>query len=222
MRNFLLVLMLFLLAPLSETHAQDQLSPAYSSFGWQSRYDRLIKEILFKDGNSPIATFMIAGVSVLALDWETNKDNTTKYLLTHRKTTGTSIWSAYKEEISSSDAWKKLDHSELKVTVEAFNASISDSLAMAIRSLFQTALSQTRLPHRQGFDGVIYTFTSVLDIGSVWSPTKGSKMYQLTEIGKALIEYTKSFPIPDSIAEQTLITQMDELRKELELIVLNK
>ena len=222
MKNLLAVLTIFIFIPIDEIQAQDHLTPAMSSFGWQSRKDMLIKELLFDGDNSPIASFMIGGVSVLVLDWNRNKDNGTKYLLTHRKTTGTSISRAYKEEIFSSEVWRTLDLAQPRVTIKEFEADISDSLAMAIRNLFKTALSQTRMPRHIGLDGVTYTFTSGLDVGEVWYPRAGIKMYKLAKIGMALIEYTKLSPKPDSIAEQTLITQMDRLRKELKVIAPDK
>lgn len=83
-----------------------------------------------------------------------------------------------------------------KVVIYKFRKPISKSEVVLLKQLFQAAIDDTRYPkeREQGFDGTTYRFgyrAYGLRTGKIWSPRKGTNLYELVRISNEIIERVK-------------------------------
>jgi hypothetical protein len=208
----LLVLALISFSGVSNLHAQtrtDHLEPLESIFNiydFQFEYYSQIRKVLFAGlSDSPEIRFQVlpsfSPESVLAIEHDRKTD---KYYL---------VYHICSKMIWSNKNWEN-------VRVVKYKKEIKKSSVESIRSLFQTAVSQTRYPEKEvmGLDGTEYLF-SVREfgqrVGTVWSPPESSKMGRLVEVGYKLIELATNKDESIEFDEQFL-KAIATLKSELE------
>ena len=96
--------------------------------------------------------------------------------------------------------------SEFKTKTDA--AAISPALAKRIAALWQKMVLDARAPTeiREGFDGVSYLFSSVVEgrgsiTAEIWSPQTESKTGRLVSLGEALAKFARNEISEDKVAE---------------------
>lgn len=164
----------------------DHLEPVggiWDLYNFQFEYYSKVRKVLF-DGlsDSPEIRFQImpSFTPENVLDIEFDRD-TEKYFIVYH-ICETMIW--YNEK------WEK-------VKVEKYRTEIDKESVETIKVLFDIVISQTKFPEEEtiGLDGADYYFSINkfgLKSGTVWSPSEGTKMRRLIQIGFSLIELAKS------------------------------
>jgi len=183
----------------------DHLEPVegvFSIYNYQFEYYYKIRKILF-DGltEHPEIRFQVlpSFTPEAVLDIEFDKRNK-KYYMVYHICEGM-IW--YNEQ------WEN-------TKVEKFKTGIDKESVDLIKSLFDTAVMQVKFSEKgtHGLDGTDYYFSVNkygLESGTVWSPSAGTRMNKLVNLGYKLIELAKS--------EKEIVKIDEELQKEMEELI---
>ncbi|MDR2039342.1 MAG: hypothetical protein LBQ60_15570 [Bacteroidales bacterium] len=185
----------------------------YDVYDYSFEYSSKVRKVLFNGlTDRPEIRFQVmpSFTPENVLDIEHDRDSNRYYIIYH----------ICEQMIWSNKNWEK-------VKVNRFKSEIDHESVKLIKSLFETATAQTRYPERTfgpdgseiitvGFDGENYYFSVFISgygirSGTVWSPTKGTKMEKLVAIGNKLIELAKS--------EKEMVTIDRDLRKSIENLI---
>jgi hypothetical protein len=192
------LILLFLIAFSGIAQAQinnDHLEPVsgiFDIYDFQFEYYSQIRKVLFKDlSDKPEIRFLtipsFTPENVFQIDYDRDKNN--YYCIFH--ICDTMIW--YNKN------WEN-------VTVKKYRKTIEKQSVELIKSLYDLAISQTKFYKIQkdeingyeivsvGFDGENYYFSvnrHGQKSGTVWSPSRNTKMAELIAISCKLIEKTK-------------------------------
>lgn len=193
---------------------EDHLEPAEGYFNmYKYRYDYypFIYKHLIKDlSDRPIARMLtlpsFEPENVLSIEAYNHKGKGYKL-----------IYRVCKESI-----WYKQDKDSVEVV--EYEKEIDSTMAGLIEMIFQKVLLETKYfeDSQMGLDGVNYIFSGFngyfgIRAGEVWSPSKGTKMYELVLIGDYLIELAKSDNDTDSLVfKNAIMRQGEKLLKRLE------
>jgi hypothetical protein len=189
--RILIILNIALIGNFSPLYSQDNgdhLEPTqsiYSLYDFEFEYYSKVRKIMFNGlSDSPEIRFQVmpSFFPENVVDIEYDRETGIYQIIYHR----------CKKMIWSNDKWEK-------VRVEKHRSQIEKESALKIKELFETAILQTKYldPENEmiGLDGTTYYF-SVFNhgtkTGSVWSPNKGTNMYQLVQIASSLHEMAKS------------------------------
>jgi len=185
-----IAVILFLLCRVGVTKAQsdwDHLEPVggiYDIYDFQFEYYSKVRKVLFNGlTDKPEIRFQVmpSFTPESVLDIQFDRDNKKYYLVYH--ICEQMIWHSDKN-------WEN-------VKVNKFKTEIGKESVDLIKFLFDIAIAQVKFPKEEimGLDGTNYYFSVDkygLKSGTVWSPSKGSKMQRLVDIGNKLIELAKS------------------------------
>jgi len=180
----------------------DHLEPVdgiFSINNYQFEYYSKVRKILF-DGltERPEIRFQVMAsfTPEAVLDVEFARRNKKYYMIYH----------ICEEMIWNNEQWEN-------TKVEKFKTEIDKESVDFIKSLFDTAIMQVKFPEKEmiGFDGTRYYFSVNKKAGTVWSPSAGTKMNKLVNMGYKLIELTKS--------EKEIVKIDEELQKEMEELI---
>lgn len=185
-RLIITLIILSFWGPIKAQDKGDHLEPVgsiYDLYDFQLEYYSKVRKVLFKGlTDSPEIRFQVmpSFTPENVLDIEFNRDENKYYIVYHicEKT----IW--YNEK------WDK-------TRVETYKTEIDKESVELIKSLFKVAIAKTKYPEEEimGLDGVDYYFSINnwgLKSGTVWSPSDGTKMAKLVDIGFELIKLAKS------------------------------
>ena len=208
--NLKQILIIILIGCFSNAQSQNQndhLEPVqsiYDIFEFEFKYYSDVRKILL-DGlsDSPEVRFQVmpSFFPENVVDIEFNKDNK-RYLIKYHRC-NEMIWSN-----------PELD----KVKVVKYESEIEEESAILIKTLFETAIKQTKHPidAMMGLDGTNYYF-SVNNLGirtgTIWSPKKGSNMHELVEIAGKLSDLAKPNKIITKLSTKETKRIFDLIRK---------
>jgi|TARA_R110002049_G_C8931795_1_gene544226 hypothetical protein len=216
MKNRLLTLILGLLFCIPTLNAQnDNLEPVESIFDdydFLFEYYSIVRKTLMNEmSDYPEVRFLIIPSftveEVIAIEKEEKEDETEKYFIVHHKMEK-SIWYTEKNK------------EKIKVKKKKVEISVTD--ALLFKELFKKAINNRKYPEKEkmGLDGTNYYFSvadRVLKTGTIWSPRKGSKMYELKEIGYSIIKLANKTEKGKIAKPKTeLIERVKKLTKELD------
>lgn len=183
---FVILLWLFNIIPNKASAADNHLEPVrsiFDNYDYQFEYYTKVRKVLFEglSGTHEIRfqvmpSFTPESVLEIEVDDETNK----YYLVYH----------ICEEKIWNNENWDKVKVIKYKTEIEKESVDL-------VKSLFEVTISQTRYPveFNGGSDGETYYFSVFnfgIKSGRVWSPSKGTKMDKLVNIGNELIKLAKS------------------------------
>ncbi len=192
-----------------EFEMADHLRPVrgfFSAYNFQFEYYIKIRRTLFKGlSDSPFIRFQVmpsfSPENVLDIEYDRETDQ--YYIVYHNGEK--MIWKV--------DDWNNIEIKKYKKTIDKSSAEL-------VKSLFEKAILQTKYADNEipGTDGTDYYF-SINDFGTktgmVWSPSKGSLMGRLVEVGKELIRLAKS--AEESISfNKEFIDSINNINNELQ------
>jgi hypothetical protein len=168
----------------SEIKAQsDNLQPArgiFDCYDYQFEYYSKIRKVLFKDLNdSPEIRFLVlpSFTPENVLDIQFDRNNEKYYLVFH----------ICEKMIWYNETWEQTN-------VRKTRKEITKESVELIKKLFETAIHKSK--HSEELlivsDGTNYYFSIHNKTGTVWSPSEGSKMGRLVNIGQKLIQLINS------------------------------
>lgn len=203
--SFSIILSLFSLHNTVKAQSiNDHLKPVesiYDLYDFQFEYYSTVRKVLFKGlSDSPKIRFQempsFTPENVLVIEFNHSQD---KYFIVYH--------------IGEKSIWYSKDRENVKV--KKYKKEIDKTSVALIESLFKIAISQTKSPEKElrGNDGTNYFFSVRnygMKSGKVWSPRKGSKMYELTAIGNTLKELVKSEQIMIRF-DKKFVTKIEEL-----------
>jgi hypothetical protein len=174
------------LEPIKAQDKGDHLEPVgsiYDIYDFQFEYYSKVRKVLFNGlTDAPEIRFQVmpSFTPENVLDIEFDRGNSKYYIVYH--ICEKMIW--YNEK------WDK-------IKVEKYKTEIDKESVELIKSLFDIAIAQTKFPEDEtiGLDGANYYFSINkfgLKSGTVWSPSDGTKMRKLVDIGYGLIKLAKS------------------------------
>jgi len=191
----------------------DNLEPVrgiFNIYDFQFEYYSRVRKVLFNGLlDRPEIRFQVmpSFTPENVLDIEFDRDNNKYYIIYH----------ICKQMIWSNEKWTE-------VKVSKFKTEIDKESVKLIKSLFSKAIAQVKFPPiveeggwvTLGLDGENYYFTVNeygygIKSGTVWSPSKGTKMEKLVDIGNKLIELAKS--------EREVVKFDEKLQKEIEELI---
>ena len=168
----------------SEIKAQsDHLEPArgiFDCYDYQFEYYSKVRKVLFKDlDDSPEIRFLVmpSFSPENVLDIEFDRENEKYYLVFH----------ICEKMIWSNKTWKL-------TKVKRTRKEIAKESVELVKNLFEKAIQETKYPEENllGLDGTKYYFSVHSQTGVVWSPSEGTKMERLVNIGYKLIQLLKT------------------------------
>lgn len=202
------LIILFLLCNVAENYGQDSgdhLEPVgsiYDIYDFQFAYYSKVRKVLFEGlTNFPEIRFQVmpsfTPENVLDIEYDTEKG---KYYLVYH--------------ICEKMIWYNEKWDEIKV--DKYRTQIDEESVELIKTLFDIVISQSRFFDEEtiGFDGTNYYFSikrNGLKSGTVWSPSAGTKISRLIEIGYELIKLAKS--------EKELVKIDIDLQKKIENLI---
>ena len=188
----------------------DHLEPVggiFDIYDFQFEYYSKVRKVLFNGlDNSPEVRFLVIPsffVPENVLDIEYDREIGKYYLIHH---------------ICEKMLWNNEKWEEVKV--DKYKKEITKNSVDIVKSLFEKAISKTRYSEVKTIklDGTTYYFT-VSDYGqksgTVWSPSKGTLMRKLVDVGCEIIELVKN---RDELIEfdKKLVEKIEKLKSEIE------
>ena len=204
-RIIITLIFLSFIEPIKAQEKRDHLEPVggiYDIYDFEFEYYSKVRKVLFNGlTDTPEIRFQVmpSFTPENVLDIEFDRDDTKYYIVYH--ICDKMIW--YNKE------WDK-------VKVEKYKTEIDKVSVELIKSLFDKAIAQTKFSEDEtkGFDGANYYFSINkfgLKSGTVWSPSDGTRMRKLVDIGYGLIKLAKS--------KEELVTIDNDLRKKIENLI---
>ena len=201
-RIIIALIFLSFIHPLNAQDNGDHLEPVkgiYDIYDFEFEYYSKVRKVVFNGlTDSPEIRFQVmpSFTPENVLDIEFDRDNSKYFVVYH---------------ICEKMIWynKKWD----KIKVKKYKTEIDKESVDLIKSLFDRAIAQTKFPKDKtmGFDGTNYYFSINklgLKSGAVWSPSDGTRMRKLVDIGYGLIKLAKT--------KEELVKMDMDLRKKIE------
>lgn len=106
---------------------------------------------------------------------------------------------------------------EWQPTVEVARAPIGEPLLTQLERLWHEALMGTRYPAKAlvHVDGTRYHFSTRTMFGRTWSPSRGSRMAALVDVGEKLASYAWAPEAQRAAAGEELLAEVDALLQRL-------
>jgi len=204
-RIIITLIFLSFIRPLQAQSKGDHLEPVgsiYDIYDFEFEYYSKVRKVLFNGlTDAPEIRFQVmpSFTPENVLDIEFDRDNSKYYIVYH----------ICKKMIWYNEKWDK-------VKVEKYKTEIDQESVELIKSLFDIAIAQTKFPEDEtmGLDGEDYYFSINkfgLKSGTVWSPSDGTNMSKLVDIGYGLIKLAKS--------KEELVKIDNDLRKKIENLI---
>ena len=207
-KTYRIIIALIFLSFIEPINAQDKgahLEPVggiYDIYDFQFEYYSKVRKILFNGlTDSPEIRFLVmpSFTPENVLDIEFDRDNSKYFIVYH----------ICKKMIWYNEKWDK-------IKVEKYKTEIDKESVELIKSLFYIAIAQTKFPEDEtmGLDGANYYFSINkfgLKSGTVWSPSDGTRMRKLVDIGYGLIKLAKT--------KEKLVKIDNDLRKKIENLI---
>ena len=184
-------------------YKEDHLEPVASIFDISNikfEYYSKVRKVLFNGlSDTPEIRFLVipSFSPENVLDIEFDRDNNKYYIVYH----------ICEKKIWYNKKW-------YKVKVKKYKKEIDKESVKLIKSLFEKAIARTKFTENETLvftDGTQYYFSVNkfgLKSGTVWSPSDGTKMRKLVDIGTELIKLAKS--------ENEVVKINKDLRRKIE------